>query len=620
MSFLFLFLILFHGGLCSFQSDGVMFSKIKRTATTPSKWILSLNFQLTPFTDFLLQLQSSIDSLHSQFSVHRVLFNYTLSESDQFIINSLAQQLHSLDLKSQDLSAQWRELLSFEQRPRRSLLPFLGETFSFLFGTATGNDVKIIRSHLKTVQANQKHIFHLLNHSMTIIDAQQTHILKNRVKINEIITTVGRLSKHFRDLFLNLDKEFTAFKRVLMFTLSITPHFRNILLMLDQASDYILELRVRLNALAVGRLSPNVIMPKKLYLLLEQIRINLPPSLGLPINSNSDMWLYYQFLTCSAQFTQSDVLVIISVPLVDYASVFDIYRVTPLPIPLHNASHLFSSFPLVARYELESEYLAVDPDRQFYAFLSSNHIQTCNNPILTFCHIDVPFRAFGVAPSCLSSLFSNDLGQVGRLCKKTVYFNATLPEATLVDDSGVWVISTLEPFTVSVNCDKYPVHNVLIQPPAMSLRLHSACKAVSKFFLLPPLVQGASSLSLNDSLIPTFFHLSSINSSLWSQLHDFIRNKSFQLPVPLPTLSQIPMSHLLTAVSRPQPLVHTTHFPWLWAMIFVAYTIFVLVILFFYLHCRDRCTCCSSAAPGVGISTTSVQDSETVPVSSIQSP
>jgi hypothetical protein len=48
-------------------------------------------------------------------------------------------------------------------------------------------------------------------------------------------------------------------------------------------------MRLKLNALAIGKLNPNIIKPEQLYALIVDVRSYLPAPLGLPRNPEDDI-------------------------------------------------------------------------------------------------------------------------------------------------------------------------------------------------------------------------------------------------------------------------------------------------------------------------------------------
>ena len=50
----------------------------------------------------------------------------------------------------------------FPDRSNRSLLPFVGSTLSFLFGTVSEGDLNTIRTHLRRLRYNQPILNHVL--------------------------------------------------------------------------------------------------------------------------------------------------------------------------------------------------------------------------------------------------------------------------------------------------------------------------------------------------------------------------------------------------------------------------------------------------------------------------
>ena len=86
------------------------------------------------------------------------------------------------------------------------------------------------------------------------------------------------------------------------------------------------HLSSQLDMLSLGHVSPSIITPTNLKKLLLEMQSKLPYHLTLPEDPMENLWKYYQSLTCTTVLDEDKVLVIVSVPLLDRDTTFEIYR------------------------------------------------------------------------------------------------------------------------------------------------------------------------------------------------------------------------------------------------------------------------------------------------------
>lgn len=132
--------------------------------------------------------------------------------------------------------------------------------------------------------------------------------------------------------------------------------------LISNADRYLDNLRIELSFLSLGHLSPNILGPKDLLELLNGLKTPIPKALKLPLHPARKLWEFYRILTCSAILDQTRLLVILTVPLLDADSYFELYSATSLPFAFE--SSVSSQTPgMIAKYKLETETFAIDMHR-----------------------------------------------------------------------------------------------------------------------------------------------------------------------------------------------------------------------------------------------------------------
>ena len=108
------------------------------------------------------------------------------------------------------------------------------------------------------------------------------------------------------------------------------------------------HLKLQLNVLSNEKLTTTIISPDHLREMILNISRNLPDSLKLPDNPNKNVWKFYQYLTTKTIITSKHIMVIVSIPLLDYSSTFEVFQVHNIKIPLNQTNDTKQSTNLAA--------------------------------------------------------------------------------------------------------------------------------------------------------------------------------------------------------------------------------------------------------------------------------
>lgn len=106
------------------------------------------------------------------------------------------------------------------------------------------------------------------------------------------------------------------------------------------------------------------------------IEIKLPRTLSLPADPKQELWLLYRSLTCTAALHNDSIVVVLNIPLLDNEKQFELYQAHDFYIPLLNHSSI-NDFQYMAKYQLESRFVAIDKRRSQYALISETEAKDC---------------------------------------------------------------------------------------------------------------------------------------------------------------------------------------------------------------------------------------------------
>ena len=173
------------------------------------------------------------------------------------------------------------------------------------------------------------------------------------------------------------------------------------------AKFYIEDLKIRFNALSLGHVSTTLISPRDLQRLLLDIKSKLPPYLQLTQDPKKDIWTYYRFLTCATVLSENQMLVIVSLPLVNIHHKYYIYKVHNLPFPIKGKDDNVPSAlkSMVAYRRLESKYIGVNMERSRFMLLDAEEVQQCISHRLQFYALRQPIYPLNLSRLCVIAIF-----------------------------------------------------------------------------------------------------------------------------------------------------------------------------------------------------------------------
>ncbi|ESO98603.1 hypothetical protein LOTGIDRAFT_174137 [Lottia gigantea] len=404
-----------------------------------SRWLVTFVIDLKPSQNFISSLK--LDATHAFTSLYTVINNYSSKTNDIFFDKLLSNNLQQTRI----VHNQYNELmlrasqftLLKKKRPRRALLPIVGKALSFLFGTVSTSDLKVINTNIDKLAAKQTDIIHVLDKSLSILNTSRIEIAKNRVSINALVYNLKAFEPQVTQLLTDVTKEVNKVKGFLQLTSKINFIIKELQNIIFQGLKYFDHLNLQLNMLSLGHISPSTISPSDLKSLLGTINGHLPTSVHLPVDPDDHLWKYYKFLTCSAVLSSDTLLIIFNLPLLDSNRKLEIFQAHNLPVPFTSKRIINDTHDLqtmVAVHELESEYLAVNAERTQFALLQPSEVDRCSHAIIHFCSIHSPLYPINLSKLCITALFMKNQKLSKQVGKVNIQTKSVFPMATYLMD------------------------------------------------------------------------------------------------------------------------------------------------------------------------------------------
>ena len=391
------------------NEKNIIFKKTSEVIITRLKWLITMVVDLAPYRILLDRLKSEIIALRRARNL--VAENYVHQERYLKLLYSLEQESRVMESQWKEMNLYLRGIGLLQSRPRRAVIPIVGKALSVLFGTVSEEDVRVIRRKLTDVERNQKTLAQVAWESLSILNITRVELSKNRVSINWLTRNlqeeVSNITESVKAELQELDNFIQQYFQLLSITARVRQTSQSLMTLLE-------HVRAQLDSLSLGHLSPSIMTPNYLREILTKIQTELPHHLRLPVDSTEELWRYYSALGCVTLMEGDKLLILMSVPLLDRDSTFEIYQVINLPIPYPRADQKVGA---VARYRLETEYIALNLARNKFMMLPEGEANKCKTDALRTCTSTSPIYVTGNYNLCVLELFKGDKGGIRRYCR-----------------------------------------------------------------------------------------------------------------------------------------------------------------------------------------------------------
>ena len=177
----------------------------------------------------------------------------------------------------------------------------------------------MIKQQVKDLYSNQLAENKVLVDVISVTNIIRGLINGNRLKINQIISTISGINEIISNIQKQLILLFTARKFIIVQTEASLHHarIRSILKQLQNGLDLIKQC---MSIHVTNKLTPSIIDPTHLRQELIKIQGKLFPTLALPEDRYTNIWHYYKFLTVSSMNHANKLVLMINIPLVDLNS------------------------------------------------------------------------------------------------------------------------------------------------------------------------------------------------------------------------------------------------------------------------------------------------------------
>lgn len=490
---------------------GVNFIPQNEFYNTYSVWALSFSIDLGPFYDNLENINRTMSTLRytvdSELDTHIARVREQVSEDnstlpyglDNLVVvikTELGSIIRACEIPTfasivrlKSTLDQIREMYTRddENRARRSLLPWVGSILGSLFGTATTSDMRRLKSKLNSLTGQQDELVHIVSNSLTLINKTNAVAAQNRHAINSLNGATRKLNRRvnaLQDMIVShqaiQDLKLQLNNRVYGVTNAIDRSIRQITPLID-------ELKRNLDQALNNQLSSNLVEPAQLRKVLSGIARRIPDSLTVKEFDGAEVMWYYKHLPLTV-IPDSDRIHLISViPLIPIESLFTLYRVAVLPIPVLNTNHS-------TKMTVEGTHFAVSRHGNSYVILDEDELNICMKADMTYCPLNRAAMDLVRMPSCLGSLYLGEQKSIQQNCPIKVLDTVQFPVFRHLIH-GKWMIATRTSLAIHASGDHEDASSTLltIEPPLQTITLPSGSAGYTPYATLSPYFYKSSS-------------------------------------------------------------------------------------------------------------------------------
>lgn len=440
------------------------------------------------------------------------------------------------------------------KRPKRAILPFVGQIFQTVIGTATTSDIDEIMKHITSLQNSQKEVLHILEQGASVLNQTTIEVSVNRKAINKLTEFTQSLDKKFASLSKLVLSDLVTFTNIgndmdLIFQ-SMHTAFKNI-------RECLSNLNLHYSLAKNGILPRSLFPPQIFQKALEHIQDNLPKSVALPFKPEQ-IEKYYSITHTTVSKTSYGFMVHVKVPIVQVQNLFYVYQILSIPVP-----QIFGESVFAASYNIgKSRFIAISDDKSKFITLEENEIQTYLRNQIPFCPFRKPIMNTLESEQCLPAMLTQRENHVSKFCEKKIHVNHTdIPDAFYLGN-GHWIIIAPRTLSMEISCTNNSFQNLKksLTGPLELLSLDPGCSASCRYFQLPKYHKADSLLPAKfDSQVHSQLAIVKIWNNVLSELSQdttSVESVMHSLP-PLPdnqaTLSEIKTHLNAMKVKHPDP-------------------------------------------------------------------
>ena len=150
-----------------------------------------------------------------------------------------------------------------------------------------------IKETVKKLADSQQTIIHVVEKTISVLDISHVQIMENRGAVTGLIVALQQIDGKLSKLTAAIEKQVKELEHFIEMYLQLDLIIDEVKQMAQRAMFFLEILRLQLNLLSSGHLSPSIKSPTNLRALLLDIQAKLPTTLKLPNDPQKDLWYFF---------------------------------------------------------------------------------------------------------------------------------------------------------------------------------------------------------------------------------------------------------------------------------------------------------------------------------------
>ena len=491
------------------------------------------------------------NKLEYRIRIFKSKFSSNFAEHRQQIPSDLADRIwgkfmRDSDLLDRELNATIDALKHLKTsdpiRAKRSLLPFVGDALSSLFGTATSTEIQDILSRVNDLSDSRDDMLNVLDNTVTMVNETIVDVSTNRRTINRLTNVTNYLTGRLELLKNVVLNDYFASD----LESDMDSVFTDLITMVKEFRKSVMDLETIFSLTENGILPRSFLPPSRFAKILDDIQKVLPRELALPF-APSDTDKYYSTSHTQTMRTDGGISVLVTIPLLSISDHFNVFQIFNVPVPKSIDEQNY-----VANYEVEkAKFVAISEDSLKFIFINDNDFHLYLRRKLPFCPIRRPIVNVLTSTMCLPALLTNQTDKVTQFCEKVVHVNRTVDPTAQYLGNGHWIVVSAKPLDLEIRCKSGMSVNstsvVRTVFPLSLVKLNFGCAAFGHHFQLPTHFRTDSRLELLQ-----IYHLNQTIdlNDVWTHVSNSLAENKVSLNQVVKTLPPIRMKTISLSVLK----------------------------------------------------------------------
>lgn len=450
--------------------------------------------------------------------------------------------------------------IPLSNRVKKSLLPFVGDLSKNLFGTATMDDVNILKQHVNELIKNSRGV-------NNFIKLQSHHFASFMADTKDRFDNIEKMVVDNYDIITNVSQSITnQLQNFQLGFIKLTgiyySYLEDSMTLIQQYSNF----KQAVSQLVEGKLSPELISKQALRTSMHEISNILTKEYTNFYLTMRDPEYYYKHGKFVFGRFFNTIYLTLKFPISHEKFPLQLNQVISMPVPVNESSNH-------ATHLLDlPEFIAITSHQQYYITLEKADIASCHDHQVHLCNFNKALIPV-TQQSCIISLFANDKQMVNKLCDFRFRENLLNPTAIELSASSTLIYNT---FNLVVDC---PNNKTVIHGCSMCVvQLPCRCSITTQYWHLPPRLEKCQLKSqikifhsVNLALLQQFFNDSKLlaiqantmfSSSLHVQIPNFeIYKHDFQERLVADSQLHFSMKKMAQATKRDEKIFQTLSEP-----------------------------------------------------------